>query len=437
MSYHHQPDLRSRLYSPSKSSLIGALSSLMIAGLFAEKPDTSFKLVDWPHFHGPHHNNTTSEGGWIKEWPADGPPILWKTNVGLGLASFAVVGNRVYTAGNDGADKDTIYCIDLDSGKVIWRHEYACTTIVHPMPIVPYGPGATPTVVKDRVYTLSREGHLFCLDADSGKVIWQKHLVNDLQGKRPVYGYAGSILEACGYLFIDNGGDNQSTLCLKKDNGDIFWAKGSGEAGYATPAFTNFGSPTGTVVFFKGEALTLIDPLSGDVITKLEASTRDFANCASPVIQGDQVFISHTGSSGSTVLTFNDGKLTPSWNDRNVGLLFNSGVPWNGNLIVFNDQKRGGNDLRCINFKTGESLWTTTEIDKGTAILSEDHLLILTNRGELVLAKPTQTSLQILSRVQVLSGKGHVLPVLSHGRLLCKNNSGDVVCLDLRVQATQ
>lgn len=389
-------------------------------------------VVDWPQFHGPKHNNTTGEAGWSKDWPVDGPPILWKANVGRGLASFAVVGDRAYTAGNDGANKDAIVCLDLHSGKEVWRHEYACTTAVHPMPIVPYGPGATPTVVGDRVFTLSREGHLFALDAATGKVLWQKHLVNDLKGKRPVYGYAGSVLQACGYLFVDNGGEGQSTVCLEQKTGDVFWAKGSGEAGYAMPAFASFGSSTGAVVLFKGEALTLLDPLSGDLLAKHDATTRDFANCATPYVDGSRVFISHTGSQGSTVLNFADGKLSPAWNDRDLGLLFNSGVPWNGNLIAFNDQKRGAKDFRCVALETGESVWINTKIDKGTAILSDEHLLILTSTGEVVLAKPEQKGLDIISRVQVLAGKGYVLPVLSHGRLLCKNNAGDVVCLDVR-----
>ncbi|TLD72601.1 hypothetical protein FEM03_00555 [Phragmitibacter flavus] len=396
--------------------------------------EVEVKAVDWPHFQGPARNNTTTESGWTKDWPADGPPTLWKANVGRGLASFAVVGNRIYTAGNDGADKDVVVCLDLDSGKELWRFEYACVTATHPMPIVPYGPGATPTVVDGRVFTLSREGHLHALDAGTGKLIWKKHLVEDFKGKRPVYGYAGSVLAEGGHLFVDNGGDTQSTLCLEQKSGEIIWAKGKGEAGYATPGFASFGSSTRTLVLFKGEALTLLDPSNGNLLAEYAATTRDFSNCATPYVNGNRVFISHTGSQGSSVFNYADGKLKSAWNDRDLGLLFNSGVPWEGNLIAFNDQKRGAKDFRCIDLTTGGSLWVNSDIDKGTAILSDGHLLILTNTGELVLAKPGREALEIVSRVQVLAGKGYVLPVLSNGRILCKNNAGDVVCLDVRAK---
>jgi len=404
---------------------------LHLAAAFSLSVSAAEKLSDWPQFQGPDQNNTTPETGWKKDWPADGPAILWKGNVGRGLASFAVVGNKVFTAGNDNADTDTIVCLDLDTGKELWKHSYPCKTATHPMPIVPYGPGTTPTVVDGRVYTLSREGDLFCLDAEKGTVVWQKHLVNDLQGKRPVYGYASSVLSKCGYVFVDAGGDTKSNVCLEGKKGDLFWAQGKGEAGYASPVYATIGG-IDSLVMFKGEALVVLDPMTGDEWASHATTTRDFSNCATPFVQGQSIFISHTGAEGSTVLNYANKKLTPVWTERDLGLLFNSGVPWQEKLIVFNDQKRGAKDLRCVDLATGKSAWMCEEIDKGTAILSEGHMIVLTSTGELVLTKPQEDKLEILSRVQVLPGKGYVLPVLSHGRLLCKNNAGDVVCLDVR-----
>jgi len=421
--------MRSSFFTPPSSAL-ALVAFLCSAVLLAREAESS----DWPQFHGPLRNNITDETGWLKDWPADGPPIVWKAQVGKGLSSFAVVNQLAYTAGNSGADEDTIYCLDLKTGREKWKFSYPCKSAPHEMPIVPAGPGATPTIAGGKLFMLSREGDLHCLDAENGKLLWKKNLVADLKGKRPVYGYASSILAECGYLFIDNGGDEQSTLCLDQKNGDIFWAKGRGEAGYATPAYVSSGTPAGMVVMFKGQALTVIDPMSGDILAEHAATTRDFANCATPFVHGTKVFISHTGSQGSSVLNFTDGKLTPAWTDKNLGLLFNSGVPWQGHLIAFNDQQRGTRDFRAVNLATGEPLWVNREIDKGTAIFSDDHLLILTNTGELVLAKPTKEALEIEARAQVLAGKSYVLPVLSHGYLLCKNNAGDVVCLDLSVK---
>ncbi|MEZ0386134.1 MAG: PQQ-binding-like beta-propeller repeat protein [Verrucomicrobium sp.] len=409
------------------------LFAFLIAGAGSGLSAAEAVAVDWPQFHGPDQNNTTKEAGWKKDWAADGPPVLWKLSVGKGLASFSVVEGRVYTAGNDGADTDTIYCLDLETGKEVWKHALPCKTAPHLMPIVPGGPGATPTVAGGRVYTLSREGDALCLEAGTGKVVWQKNLIKDFQGKRPVYGYANSVLAKCGYAFYDAGGETGSTLCLEGKSGEVFWAQGKGEAGYSTPVFTKLGGQD-VLLLYKGEALKVLDPISGKELASHATTTTDFSNAATPFVEGNTVFISHTGAEGSTGLTFDGNSLKPAWNERGLGLLFNSGVPWEKNLIVFNDQKRGARDLRCVEMASGKTLWMCEEIDKGTAILSDGHLIILTSTGELVLAKPMPGKLEILQRVQVLPGKGYVLPVLSHGRLLCKNNVGDVVCLDLRTK---
>jgi hypothetical protein len=137
---------------------------------------------------------------------------------------------------------------------------------------------------------------------------------------------------------------------------------------------------------------------------------------------------------GARVLKAGELALTEVWSDREIGLLFHSGLPVGPDkLLVFNDQVRGANDLRLLDLKTGQTLWKNTEIDKGTGLITADGLaLLLTSKGEIVLAQVHADKLDIQQRAQVLGGKCWVQPVLSHRRLLCKNNEGSVVCLDLR-----
>jgi outer membrane protein assembly factor BamB len=388
--------------------------------------------VDWSQFHGPMRNNTTAETGWLKAWPAGGPKVAWRAQVGAGMASFAVVDGRVFTAGNDGENQDTIWCFDLPTGKVLWRHDYPCKSPAHVMSIVPSGPSATPCIGEGRVFTVSREGDVFCLEATMGKVVWQKSLLKDFYGKRPVYGYAGSPLLWKGKLFLDVGGEAGSTVCLNAATGETLWAKGTGEAGYATPVMAVLGGKE-RLVMFKGRELAVLDPQDGKVIASYATTTNDFCNCATPAIGTDgTIFISHTGNDGSTGLRFDGTSLTAAWNVRDLGLLYNSGVPWGKNaLMVFNDSKRGVNDLRCLDLTTGKALWESAEVAKGTAIFSDGHLLVLSTAGELQLCQPSDTGIKVLAHAPVLEGKCWVLPVLSRHRLLCRSNAGEVVCLEL------
>ncbi len=388
--------------------------------------------VDWPQFHGPARNNTTTETGWLKAWPADGPKVAWRAQVGAGMASFAVVDGRVFTAGNDGENQDTIWCFDLLTGKVLWRHDYLCKSAAHVMPIVPSGPSATPCVGDGRVFTVSREGVVFCQEAATGKVVWQKSLLKDFHGQRPVYGYAGSPLLWQGKLFLDAGGEEGSTVCLNAATGATLWAKGTGEAGYATPVMATLGGKE-RLIMFKGRELVVLDPQDGKVIASYATTTNDFCNCATPAIGTDgTIFISHTGNDGSTGLRFDGTSLAAAWNVRDLGLLYNSGVPWGKNaLMIFNDSKRGVNDLRCLDLTTGKALWESPDVAKNTAIFSDVHLLVLSTAGELQLCQPSDTGIKVLARAPVLEGKCWVLPVLSRHRLLCRSNAGEVVCLEL------
>lgn len=391
--------------------------------------ETTKKLEsDWPRYQGPRGDGTTPEAGWNTKWPADGPPVLWEAELGKGLASFAVVGDRVFTCGNDGADRDTVFCLDLETGRPVWRHTFEVPTKAHEMSIVPYGPATTPTVVDDRVYVISREGDLLCLDAQSGAVKWQKSFLKDFGGKRPVYGWSTSPALHEGRLYLDVGGAEGSNVCLDAATGEKIWQTGGGEAGYATP----FVSGT-LLVLFKGEALELRAAADGRLLARHATETRDFCNCATPVRHDDLFFISHTGTMGSRALAWDETALTELWSEREVGLLFQSGVPVQGHILAFNDAKRGVNDLRLIDLATGLSRWETGEIDKGNAMVCDDgHALILTSKGELVLSRLLADKIDILSRVQVLGGKSYVQPVLAHGRILCRNNEGSTVCLDVR-----
>ena len=388
--------------------------------------------ADWPQFHGLIRNNTTTETGWLKAWPAAGPSVAWRAQVGAGMASFAVVDGRVFTAGNDGENQDTVWCLDLPTGKVLWRHDYPCKSAAHVMPIVPGGPSATPCVGDGRVFTVSREGDVFCLEAATGKVMWQKSLLKDFHGMRPVYGYAGSPLLWKEKLFLDVGGEEGSTLCLNAATGETLWAKGTGEAGYATPVMATLGGQE-RLIMFKGRELAVLNPQDGKVIASYATTTTDFCNCATPAIGTDgTIFISHTGNDGSTGLRFDGTSLTAAWNVRDLGLLYNSGVPWGKHaLMIFNDSKRGVNDLRCLDLTTGKALWESAEVAKGTAISSDGHLLVLSTAGELQLCQPSDGGIQVLARASVLEGKCWVLPVLSRHHLLCRSNAGEVVCLEL------
>jgi outer membrane protein assembly factor BamB len=124
------------------------------------------QAADWPCWRGPERNGRSAEKGLAWDSGTNGLPVLWRAEVGKGFSGFAVADGRAVTMGNtDGTD--TVWCFDAASGAVLWKHRYPCE--LQPLSYEG-GPGSTPAIAAGRVYTFSKSGDLFCLDAATGRV---------------------------------------------------------------------------------------------------------------------------------------------------------------------------------------------------------------------------------------------------------------------------
>src|SRR5256886_4799471 len=263
---------------------------------------------DWPRWRGTDFNGISKETGWSTSWPREGPKQLWKANVGTGFSSIAVSNGRAYTLGNVN-DTETIYCLEANTGKVLWKHSYACSTDPN---LYEGGPNATPTVDRNTVYTFSRKGHVFALDAETGNVIWSKNIHDELGLKIPSWGFSGSPLVE-GKLLIINAGP--AGTALDKATGKVVWSSGKESAGYSSPLpFSN--GRTRAVLLFSTKALSAVDPENGRLLWEHPWKTPWGVNAADPVIVGDKIFISSGYNQGCALLRVVGTKVSVLW--RNV-----------------------------------------------------------------------------------------------------------------------
>ncbi|MFC1714229.1 PQQ-binding-like beta-propeller repeat protein [Candidatus Poribacteria bacterium] len=384
--------------------------------------------TDWHRWRGPNRDGISSEGGWSSTWPEDGPEILWKVSVGLGYSSVSVSNGRVYTMGNV-KNKDTVYCLNADTGDVVWEHSYECKQGSWE------GTRIAPTVDGDRVYTLSRGGHLFCLNAASGDIIWSKNLKGDLKAKMPQHGFACHPFIVDNMMILETGAAAGSIVAFDKMNGDVIWQSGKAKVGYSTPSLYRLDGKDYLTVF-TGMNLLGINIPDGKILWRHEWPTEYQCNIATPIVSDDRIFISAGYSAGCALLQTNrDGDPKLLWKNEEMANHINTSVLWNGYLYGFHGAPKHNNDkgqLRCVDIETGDVKWKQDGLGKGSLMIADGKLVILGEKGELAIVEPSPDSYKELARAKVIDGTCWTVPVLSNGRIYCRSHEGDLVCVDVR-----
>jgi outer membrane protein assembly factor BamB len=376
------------------------------------------KAADWPQWRGPQRNGISAETGWLTRWPAAGPKRLWSARVGEGFSSVAVAGGRVYAIGN-ASNQDRVSCLNAETGKPVWSYAYAS-------PAGDYGgPRATPVLDGGNVYTFSRDGVALCLNAGNGKVVWQKDLRRETGAQPPQWGFAGSPLIS-GNLAIYNLG--AAGTGVDKGTGKIVWRSATEASGYASPLAYTVGNQQG-VAIFTASAIAGLNPANGRLLWQFPWQTNFGVNAADPIFSGNTVFISSNYEKGCALLRLGGGQPAAVWQNRNMRNHFNSCVLVGGALYG-NDQ----GTLKCIDLATGAGRWQQRGMGKGGLISAGGNLLVMTERGELLLAKAAPDRYTELARAQVLTGTCWTHPVLANGRIYCRSHEGDLVCLDVRAK---
>src|SRR5215468_9438867 len=96
------------------------LSAKIFALLIIQLAAFSGTAADWPQWRGPRRDGISTETGLLKQWPASGPPLVWKAKgLGAGYSSVAVVGEYIYTIG-DGSDASFVHALNRQDGKPQW-----------------------------------------------------------------------------------------------------------------------------------------------------------------------------------------------------------------------------------------------------------------------------------------------------------------------------
>jgi outer membrane protein assembly factor BamB len=396
----------------------------LICGLVIATAAATAGAADWPNWRGPDHNGVSAESDWLDRWPAAGPAVAWRAKVGTGFSSFCVAAGRVYTAGN--ADNvETLFCFDAASGGQLWKYSYPAELGDK---YFEGGPSATPAVRDGRLYFNSRWGDVFCLDAVSGKAIWAINVAKETRCRTPEWGFGGSPL-LFKNLVVLNMGD--AGTALDQATGQVVWKSGKKEAGYSTPLPVEFNGRW-LALLGNGTSYLAVELESGKELWQVRWLTQGGINVADPVVEGAHVLISSSYEKGSELLRMGEGEPKVVWKNRELGTHISPGVLVGGYFYGDGGQASQNGPLTCIDWQTGEKKWEYPAVGCGGLIVAGSNLIVLTERGDLLIGPVSPNGFNPTARAHILGGRTWAPPVLSNGRIYLRNAAGEVVCLDVR-----
>jgi outer membrane protein assembly factor BamB len=354
----------------------------------------------------------------LTEWPADGPQILWSADgLGMGFSSPVISQEKIYVTGMvDG--QAVLFVLDLN-GKELQHFDYG-KEFVESYP----GCRSTPTIAGDLAYLLTGKGRLVCLDLKSGKPVWTKELLSQMDGANITWGITESILVDGEKLFCTPGGKTNNVMCLNRMTGETIWnCSGLGElSAYCTPLLVKLPSRQLLVTHTASHVLG-IDAGMGKLLWSSEHPNEWSVHPNTPVYsEGSVLVFSGYGQGAEKLKLSADGSsVTKEFAVKSFDSRMGGAVLLNGFLYGSGDQSDRG--WQCIDWKTGEKKYSSTQVGKGVIIAANNQLIGYSEKGELFLADASPAGLKVISKTKVTIGTDQhwAHPVIDKGILYLRH----------------
>lgn len=382
--------------------------------------------ANWPQWRGPNRDGISTETGLLKQWPAEGPPLVWKASgAGGGYSSFSVANGKLYTMGLRG-DREFVVAFDVASGKEAWSTPHGSAFRNDRGD----GPRGTPTVDGDRVYALGGSGDLTAFNAGTGKIVWSKNVLKEFGGSNITWGISESPLVLGNKVLVNAGGPGASIVALNKADGKLIWKSQSDKAGYSSAIPMELNGTT-QVVFFTAERAVGLDAKDGRLLWEYGKPSNNVANVATPISRGNRVFISSDyGTGGGVVEIKADNKAQEIWFTKDMRNHHSSSVLIGDYLYGFSSSI-----LTAMRFDTGEIAWRDRSVGKGALVFADGHLYCFSEKGVVGLVEATPTGYKEKGRFSIAQGN---LPTWTHpvvvgGRLYIRDQD-TIYAYDVRAK---
>jgi outer membrane protein assembly factor BamB len=422
--------------NPTTLSNLLNLFSASVAVFLLVTPST-VHATDWPQWRGPNRDGISSEKGLLKDWPKDGPKLVWQVkDIGSGFSTPSIVGDRIYVLANQGLDNEFVEALSVTDGKKIWSTTIGKVGNPDQQPNYPAA-RSTPTVDGDSIYALGSDGDIAALEKDTGKLKWKKNLRTDFGGVAGKWAYSESPL-IDGDTLVCSPGGSTAVVALNKKSGAVIWKATvpSGEPAAYTSAMVIDTEGIKQYVQMLEKGLVGIDAKTGKVLWRANKTVSKFgATIPTPVVHDSEVYSAGSGSGGALVkLKSADGKVEPEQVYFSPKLPTAIGGAVKVGELLFGTSASG---LICSDFATGEIKWEDRALGSASLCYADGNLYLHGENGEVALIAAAADGYHEKGRFKPAdqpnhgSAKAWSYPVIAHGKLYIRD-VGTLWCYDVK-----
>lgn len=378
----------------------------------------SFSKKEEPvsEWRGPNRSGVYNETGLLKQWPAEGPKLIWAIDsTGRGYGSPVFTEDQLFINGETDSTS-YLYAYNLQ-GKLQWKSAYGQEWVKN-------FPGArsTPTVVGDLVYVSSGKGDITCFDKHSGIKKWSLNMVTDLQGKINMFGYSQSLTVNGDLLYCAPGGTENNIVALNRFTGKLIWkqkAKGELEA-YNAPIIVKRGQ-LDLMLTFSEDCFIGLNGQTGQLLWTHPQDTAGNLHGNIPILEGnDLIYVAGDGNCAVKLNLSDDGKsISEVWRNSKFDNIM-GGIVRMGDKIYATGHRQMY--LKCLDMKTGQ-VTDSLKMFRGSTIAADGMLYVYTEKGDMNLVNPRPEGMQLASTFKVTRGsKEHFAhPVIHNGVLYIRH----------------
>jgi len=378
-------------------------------------------------WRGAERNGMYPDKNLLKSWPANGPAMLWKTDIiGNGYGSPTLTANRLYITGE--IDTTGYLFAFTPGGKLLWKSDYGKEWVVNYI-----GSRCAPTVAGDLIYVCSGLGNLACFDTGTGAKKWSVDMIKDLHGRFTLFGHAESSLVDGDKVFLVPGGKDTNVVAMNRFTGKIIWiCKGKGEIpGYNSPYLIRLFNRN-ILVTFTAYSLLGIDAETGELLwdhpqDNIPVGERKPGNgdTHSNTVLYEKGFIYYFAGDGNGAVKLElsaDGKeISQVWRNKTIDNYMGGFIKQGNKLYSCVTEKK---QLKCLDAGTGMVL-DSLKCGTGAIIWADSMLYYYNQKGEVRLINPAPLKMAQTGFFKVTAGtKEHFShPVIHQGVLYIRHGN--------------